>query len=140
MKNKKMFCLIMILVISAIIVSGILVVINKNSKNNKNNDKIPDGYIAVFHGGSGEIIYETYIYKNNNGHANSGFNYINVTSTTTSWGSSEWDTKITEQGSVQWTDNVFEAAKENNAYSYVTLPNSDKTYTIEEYMQMFLMN
>ncbi len=25
-------------------------------------------------------------------------------------------------------------------YSYVTLPNSDKTYTIEEYMDMFLMN
>ena len=64
----------------------------------------------------------------------------NVTKTTTYWGSTEWNTKITKRGSVQWTDNVFEVAKENNAYSYVTLPDSDKIYTIEEYMQMFLMN
>lgn len=140
MKNKKKVCLIMTLIISTIIASCILIVINKNSKDNKNNDKIPDGYIAVFHGGSGEITYETYIYKNNNGHANSGFDYINVTNTTTSWSSTEWHTKITKQGSVQWTDDVFEVAKENNADSYVTLPDSDKMYTIEEYMQMFLMN
>lgn len=140
MKNKKVFWLIVILVIGVFVFRCILVAINKNSKENKNNGEIPDGYIAVFHGGSGEITYETYIYKMNNGHANSGFDYINVTNTTTYWGSSDWNAKITKRGSVQWTDNVFEVAKENNAYSYVTLPNSDKTYTIEEYMKMFLMN
>lgn len=139
-KNKKIFWLIMILIIIALMVSYILVTINKNSKDNTDNDKIPDGYIAVFHGGSGEITYETYIYKINNKQANSGFNYVNVTKTTTHWGSSEWNTKITKSGSVQWTDNVFEVARENNAYSCVTLPNSNKIYTIEEYMQMFLMN
>lgn len=64
----------------------------------------------------------------------------NETSTTTFWGSSQWNTKITRRVSVQWTDNVFEVAKENNAYSFVTLLNSNKTYKIEEYMQMFLMN
>lgn len=139
-KNKKIFWLIMILIIIALMVSYILVTINKNSKDNTDNDKIPDGYIAVFHGGSGEITYETYIYKINNKQANSGFNYVNVTKTTTHWGSSEWNTKITKSGSVQWTDNIFEVARENNAYSCVTLPNSNKIYTIEEYMQMFLMN
>lgn len=139
-KNKKIFWLIVILIIIALIVSYILVVINKNSKDNKDDDKVPDGYIAVFHGGSGEITYETYIYKINNQHANSGFNYVNVTKTTTHWGSSEWNTRITKSGSVQWTDNVFEVARENNAYSCVTLPNSNKIYTIEEYMQMFLSN
>lgn len=106
----------------------------------ESNDEIPNNYIAIFHGGSGEIVYETYIYKINNGEANYGFNYINVTKTTTSYGSSEWNTKITKHGSVAWTDNVFGVAKENNAYSYVTLPNSDKIYSIEEYQQMFLMN
>ena len=130
----------MILIIIALMVSYILVTINKNSKDNTDNDKIPDGYIAVFHGGSGEITYETYIYKINNKQANSGFNYVNVTKTTTHWGSSEWNTKITKSGSVQWTDNIFEVARENNAYSCVTLPNSNKIYTIEEYMQTFLMN
>ena len=123
----------MILVISTIIVTGIVFVINKNNK-------IPDGYIAVFHGGSGEIIFETYVYKNNDRQTNSGFDYINTTSTTTYWGSGEWKTRITDRGHVQWSDAVFEVAKVNNAYSYVTLPNSDKTYTIEEYMQLFLMN
>ena len=137
MKNKKIFWFIVILVISLLIFSYIVIAINKNSRDN---NKIPDGYIAVFHGGSGEITYETYIYKNNNGHANFGFDYINVTNTTKSWGSNEWNTKITKRGSVQWTDNVFGVAKENNAYSYVTLPNSDKIYTIKEYMQIFSMD
>lgn len=124
----------MILIIVIFIVSYIIVIITRN------NGKIPDDYIAVFHGGSGEITYETYIYKIDNGHANFGFDYLNVTNTTTVWGSDEWNTKITKRGSVQWTDDVFRIAKENNAYSYVTLPNSDKTYTIEEFMKMFLMN
>lgn len=139
MKNKKNFWLIMIL-INALIVSCILVAINKNIKDNKNNDKVPDGYIAVFHSDSGEITYETYIYKINNEQANSGFDYVNVTNTTSYWGSGEFNTKITKRGSVQWADNIFEVARENNAYSYVTLPNTTKIYTIEEYMQMFLMN
>lgn len=135
MKNRKICSLIIILGI--LIVSCLLVVINKNDKDNR---KILDGYIAVFHGGSGEVIYETYIYKIDNNQPNYGFNYINVTRTTKSYGSSKWNTKITKQGSVDWTDNVFGVAKENNAYAYVTLPNSDKTYTIEEYRKMFLMN
>ena len=139
-KIKKYFGLIMILIIIVLIVSYILVTINKKSRDNTDNDKVPDGYIAVFHGGSGEITYETYIYKINNKQANSGFNYVNVTKTTTHWGSSEWNTKITKSGSVQWTDDVFEIARENNAYSCVTLPNSNKIYTIEEYMQTLLMN
>ena len=134
MKNKKLFCIFTILIIIAL-VFGSIIYINKTT-----NNKIPDGYIAIFHGGAGEITYETYIYKKDNGHANSGFDYINVTNTTVSWGSSEWNSKITKRGSVQWTDDVFEVAEENGAYSYVTLPNSDKTYTIEQYMSMFLMN
>ena len=134
MKNKKVFLFVVILIIVIFIVSYIIVIIKKN------NGKIPDDYIAVFHGGSGETTYETYIYKIDNGHANFGFDYINVTNTTKFWGSDEWDTKITQRVSVQWTDDVFGIAKENNAYSYVTLPNSDKTYTIEEFMKMFLMN
>ncbi len=138
MKNKKFFVFIVIAVITIFIVSCIMVIINKKSKGDS--DEIPNGYIAVFHGGVGEITYETYIYKINNDKANSGFDYINVTNTTKHGGSTEWITKITKRGSVQWTDDVFEIAKENGAYTYVTLPNSDKIYTIEEYQRMFLMN
>ena len=136
MKNKKLFCIFAILIIIVLVV-GYIIYINKNKITN---DRIPDGYIAIFHGGAGEITYETYIYKKDNGHANFGFDYINVTNTTVSWGSSEWNSKITKRGSVQWTDDVFEVAEENGAYSYVTLPNSNETYTIEQYMSMFLMD
>lgn len=52
-----------------------------NSKKISSNNKILNGYISVFHGGSGEQTYEIYIYKVDNGHDNYGFDYINVTST-----------------------------------------------------------
>ena len=138
--KKKVAITIMIIVL--LLIFSILIFLKlKNS--NKIPDRyieIPDGYIAVFHGRYGKQTYETYIYKENNGQANYGFNYINVISNTISYGNNQWNRKITKRGSVAWTDDVFIVAEENNAYSYVTLPNSDKTYTIEEYMHMFLMN
>lgn len=101
---------------------------------------VPKNYISVFHGGAGEEYYETYIYKIDNGKPNYGFKYINVTCNTSSYGSSESVCRITDDGNFDWTDGAFSVAKKNNAYSYVSIPNSDKTYTIEEYQNMFLMN
>ena len=135
MQKKNFLLILVILYISALLLIGIVIYMNQS-----NNFKIPNGYIAIFHGGVGEITYETYIYKKDNGNANYGFDYINVTNTTVSWGSNEWNSKITKRGSVQWTDDIFKVAKENGAYSYVTLPNTDKTFTIEQYMDMFLMD
>lgn len=91
-------------------------------------------------GGVGEVTYSTYIYKIDNGQANYGFKYINTTNTTVSFGKDEWKVKITGRGEVSWTDNVFEVAINNNAYSYVILPGSDKIYSIEEFMGMFMMD
>lgn len=108
-----------------------------NSQGNKN--KIPDNYIAVFHGGSGEVTYSTYIYKIKNDQPNYGFQYINTKNTTVSWGSSKQKQKIIGRGNIDWTDGVFSIAHENNAYSYVTLPDGSK-YSIEEFQGMFLMN
>lgn len=119
------------------IISIVIVILRMSyiNKNNKNNDKITDDYIAVFHGtGEAMTTNETYIYKIDKGQANTGSKYVNVTT------SCSENTKITKQGAVQWSDEIFKVAEEHNAYSYVTLPNSDKRYTIEEYMEMFLMN
>ena len=132
MKNNKL----LLIIIPIIIILGVVIVLFIN----KNNNTIPDNYISVFHGGSGEVTYETYIYKQDNGHANYGFDYINVTRTTKSWGSTESNIEITKRGSVMWTDDVFPVAKENNAYQYVTINGSDKTYKIEDYMSMFIMD
>lgn len=137
MKNKKNFIIILV---GITLIAILFIIIYLYGKGLKKSDIIPDGYISVFNGGSGEITYSTYIYKIDNGKANYGFKYINTTNTTTSWGSSEWNIKITGRGILDWTDDVFYVANENNAYSYVLLPNDKKAYTIEEYQKMFLMN
>lgn len=94
-------------------------------------------YIAVFNSDEIEnnIIRRTYIYKIDNGVGNYGFNYINTFFNTKNW--NEW---ICGQGSVMWTDNVFQAAEKHNAYDYVTIPNDEKKYSIEEFMDRFLMD
>ena len=96
--------------------------------------------IATFHGGVGEVTYETVIYKIPNGDANMGFKYENKTCTTKRWGSSEWDCTTTKKGEVTWTESVFDVAEENGAYSYVTRPNDSKTYTLEQFADMFMMD
>lgn len=126
MKNKKIFWMIIILIIICLIISFILLYLNKNNK-------IPDDYIAIFNGGSGEITYKTYIYQK----SDSKFYYINVTSTTVSWGSNETTDRVTKRGTVYSKDKIFEVAKKNNSYSYVYLQDNE-SYTIEEFKQIFL--
>ena len=130
--NKKVTIVSLIIIVIITAIAAIFLLFKS--------DHIPDGYIAVFHGvQETEITYETYIYKDNNGHANYGFTYI---STETIWDINPKNAtkKIIKRGSFDWTDGAFTAAKENNAYDYVTVPNSDRTYTIEEFMSRFLMN
>ena len=131
MKNK----IIPIIIVAATLIIVLLFLIIKPK-----GDNIPNDYIAIFNGGSGEITYSTYIYKIDNGQANMGFKYINTVNTTVSWGSPEWENKNTDSGEVTWTDDVFPVAKKHGAYSYVKIPNDDKTYTIEEFQERFLMN
>lgn len=135
MKKKIKIIGVVIIFIILLIIGGFVIL----NKRNIHSD-IPKNYIAIFHGGSGEQTYETYIYKIDNGQPNYGFQYINVTSTTESYGSSNQISKITGRGQFDWTDGAFGVAKRNGAYSYVTLPNGNKEYTIEEFQRMFLMD
>ncbi len=126
MKNKKIFWMIIILIIICLVISFVLLYLNKNNK-------IPDDYIAIFNGGSGEITYKTYVYQK----SDSKFYYINVTSTTVSWGSDETTDRVTKRGTVYSKDKIFEVAKKNNSYSYVNLKDNE-SYTIEEFKKIFL--
>ena len=135
-KKQRIITIIIVLIIGILISLTFGCIYN----NRKYNAEIPDDYIAAFNGGAGEITYTTYIYKIDNGHANYGFKYINTVNTTVSWGSPEWNIKVVDKGEVGWTDEVFTVAKNNGAYSYVRLPNDRNTYSIEEFMSMFLMN
>ena len=132
MKNKKILVIIVVLIISALVVGFIVI--------KKNNNKIPDGYIAVFHGGVGEQTYETYIYKIDNGKENYGFKYINVTTTKSLVENGKSNYKIIKRGKFDWTEKAFNVARENNAYSYVTVPYSDRMFKIDEFAPMFIMD
>ena len=78
MKDKIKYIIIGLISVSVIvmILGIILILLNTN---NVYSDKIPDNYIAIFNGGSGEVTYQTYIYKIDNGQDNYGFKYINTT-------------------------------------------------------------
>lgn len=100
--------------------------------------EIADDYIAVFHGGSGELTYQTYIYKMDNGASNYGFEYIyseiyGMTAQTLK-------ERIITSGCVMWTDDVFIIAKENGTYDYVTIPGDNTVYSTDRFAEMFLMN
>ena len=135
--NKKIIIVLGLLIIAVI---AIILFYMYNKENGNFGNDIPDDYIAVFNGGSGEITYSTYIYKIDNGQDNYGFEYINTTNTTESYGSPNLIKKVTKKGEVSWSDEVFEVAEDNCAYSYVQLPNDNKTYTIEEFSEMFITN
>lgn len=100
--------------------------------------EITDDYIAVFHGGSGELTYQTYIYAVDLGVGNYGYEYIN--SELSGMSAASIKEKIVEVGCVAWSDDVFAKAKEFGAYSYVTIPGDSEIYSIDEFSGMFLTN
>lgn len=128
-----------ITIIILVILVNIVVFITLKSESFKENN-IPENYVAVFHGGSGEQTYETYIYKIENGKNNYGFEYINTTTTTIRYGSTISESKITKKGSFDWTDEAFKIAEDNFAYSHVSVPGDDNIYTIEEFKKIFIKN
>ena len=112
---------------------------------NNNNNKITDDYYLKLIGGSGEQIYTTYLYWNGGQEAK----YICTTSTTKSYGSQEWDEKITKKGYLTFMQGIYEIAKDNNSFNYVII-NKDveiankninykkgDTLTIDELYELF---
>jgi hypothetical protein len=93
-------------------------------------NEVPNDYIAVFHGGVGELTYSTYIYKIDNNQANYGFKYINTTNTTKHWGSSEWNVKVTQVEQPRMLKTIrdaFEASWWAEGYeTFVTGEDDDK--------------
>ena len=132
MKKK----IILFIILFIILLSGVFAFLYMKSKESY---QVPEGYIAEFHGGYGEVTYTTYIYKIDNDKGNYGFEYISVEYSNISHGNPQRRGKLMEKGEVGFTDEVFEVAKKNYAYSYVKLPNDDsKIYSIDEYKKMFL--
>ncbi len=82
--------------------------------------------IAIFYGEK----RKTYVYKIQD--ENLKYKYINT--------SIDKKEKVLEEGKVVFFDQVFVAAKDNKAYSYVVDQREKKKYSIEEYSKKVLTN
>ena len=98
---------------------------------NIDSDYIEEGYVAVFHGGVGERTSETYVYKEDD-----GLRYVNVVSTTISWGSPIWEHKKKSKGSGKTKEEIMEIADKHGADSFVTFYDDTNPHDINEFMEM----
>ncbi|MBR5421794.1 MAG: hypothetical protein IK115_11665 [Lachnospiraceae bacterium] len=89
-----------------------------------------DGYIAILHGGVGERTYETYVYE-----YFQGYKYINVESTTLSYGSTQWTHKVTRTGKLASRQEVLEQAEAHGAGSFVTFPEDTEAHPVEAFLK-----
>lgn len=99
------------------------------------NTEIPDRYIAVFKGESGETVHSTYVYKEIKKNKTI-YKYMNTVSRVNGYDSSAWQEKITKQGKLKKKKKIYDIAKKNEAYDYVKYEDG-KIYSIEEFKKMF---
>ena len=92
---------------------------------NENGGQPGDGYAAVIHGGVGEKSYETYIYEKDG-----RYKYINVESTTVSWGAAQWNHEVTKIGLADTKEEVLRIAAKHGADSYVTFPGDNEAHPL----------
>ena len=91
---------------------------------------IEDGWLCVIEEGTGEVLLKTFVYEN----ADGTYKYINVKSTTTSWGATTWNDVVKGSGTADTRDDVAAAAEEFGSCGFVLLPNDYQTvYTVEEF-------
>ena len=92
--------------------------------------EIEDGWLCVLEDGAGEFMRKTYVYEN----ADGTYKYINVESTTTSWGASTWNDVVKGSGTADTRDDIVAAAEDFGSCGFVLLPNDYQTvYTIDEF-------
>ena len=102
----------------------------KNLDTNLSDSAIEDGWLCVLEEGTGEVMLKTFVYEN----ADGTYKYINVKSTTTSWGATTWNDVVKGSGTADTRDDVAAAAEEFGSCGFVLLPNDYQTvYTIEEF-------
>ncbi|MBR6256415.1 MAG: hypothetical protein IKR23_03470 [Lachnospiraceae bacterium] len=95
---------------------------------NENGGQPGDGYVAVIHGGVGEKSYETYIYEKDK-----GYKYINVESTTVSWGAAQWNHEVTKIGLADTKEEVLGIAAKHGADSCVTFPGDNEAHPLSSF-------
>ena len=90
-----------------------------------------DDYIAVICGGVGERTYETYVYD-----LGKCYEYVNVESTTVSYGATQWNHIVKKCGTVSTKEEVVDKAKAHGADTYVTFPGVSGTHPIDDFLNL----
>ena len=94
-------------------------------------DPVDPGYIVSFHSGGSEHTEETYVYETEN-----GYHYINVESTTESWGSPRWRHRIISYGDLETKEEVIEHAKHHGASQHIRFPGDNTPHPIEDFLNI----
>lgn len=94
--------------------------------------EIRDDWFAVIEDGAGEIIFKTYVYKTDD----DKYEYINVTSTTVSYGATEWNDVVSGSGTADSREDVIAAAKEFGSCGFVMFADKGSTvFSIDEFLE-----
>ncbi|MBR4948436.1 MAG: protease complex subunit PrcB family protein [Clostridiales bacterium] len=94
--------------------------------------EIKDGWFAVIEDGAGEIVFKTYVYKTDD----DKYEYINVTSTTVSYGAAEWNDVVSGSGAADTREDVILAAKEFGSCGFVMFADKGSTvFSIDEFLE-----
>ena len=94
--------------------------------------EIKDGWFAVIEDGSGEIVFKTYVYKTDD----DKYEYINVTSTTVSYGAAEWNDVVSGSGAADSREDVIAAAKEFGSCGFVMFADKGSTvFSVDEFLE-----
>ncbi|MBR3277495.1 MAG: protease complex subunit PrcB family protein [Lachnospiraceae bacterium] len=106
--------------------------------NDEDDYQVPDGYCAVLNGGGGEIAYKTYVYyRNGKSGEQPYYEYIHVTSVTTSWGATTWRDRLDASGSKSTKEEIVETARQHGSGDFMTLPGDYRNaYSIDDFLKM----
>lgn len=93
--------------------------------------QIPDGWIASFRNGAGEIMIETFVYEDVK-----GYKCINVQAITVSWGAAQWKNRFKSEMTAADKDAVMEVAKQFGSDGFVIFPDDlNKACDVGEFLK-----
>lgn len=125
MENRKWIIIVNLLVL---VIAGVLFLLLKNDKE----ILVSDEYLVKFSGGSGEMVFNTYVYETNS--KKYKYKYVLTTETTKSWGSTEWEETVNKEGFAKSMDEVVSIAKDHGC-GYAAM--EAERWSMDEYLDNF---
>lgn len=134
---KKRYISLIAVIVVILSTVGMILLVNKNNADNT----IPDNYIVIFKGETGETVHTTYLYRkekiktldDGTTETKVTWKYINTESTLGGYDSVNWTEKVIKKGKLKKRKDIFKKAKKNGATSYVKYMKNGKVYTYDAF-------